>query len=192
MKTNIRVFFSLSLLLLGAHVVAQQTVAPVDTLTASSPIIDYAIPSGDLTIANIAIVGMAIAGGIAIWADSGKSGGISGGEGDCSTITGYWAGTIKGADKYSGPQCGNINGTFSANVNSSCIITFTEIIIGGSTRTDTGTVSSKNFNYTTTGTCTSCLGTVEPSSRSLVFSGTDVSGVMTGCNKTQNYTGTKQ
>ena len=57
MKTNIRVFFSLSLLLLGAHVVAQQTVAPVDTLTASSPIIDYAIPTGDLTIANIAIVG---------------------------------------------------------------------------------------------------------------------------------------
>ena len=57
MKTNIRVFFSLSLLLLGAHVVAQQTVAPVDTLTASSPTIDYAIPSGDLTIANIAIVG---------------------------------------------------------------------------------------------------------------------------------------
>ena len=57
MKTNIRVFFSLSLLVLGAHVVAQQTVAPVDTLTASSPIIDYAIPSGDLTIANIAIVG---------------------------------------------------------------------------------------------------------------------------------------
>ena len=57
MKTNIRVFFSLSLLLLGAHVVAQQTVASVDTLTASSPTIDYAIPSGDLTIANIAIVG---------------------------------------------------------------------------------------------------------------------------------------
>lgn len=57
MKTNIRVFFSLSLLLLGAHVVAQQTVASVDTLTASSPIIDYAIPTGDLTIANIAIVG---------------------------------------------------------------------------------------------------------------------------------------
>lgn len=57
MKTNIRVFFSLSLLLLGAHVVAQQTVASGDTLTASSPIIDYAIPTGDLTIANIAIVG---------------------------------------------------------------------------------------------------------------------------------------
>ena len=57
MKTNIRVFFSLSLLLLGAHVVAQQTVASVDTLTASSPTIDYAIPSGDLTIANIAIIG---------------------------------------------------------------------------------------------------------------------------------------
>lgn len=57
MKTNIRVFFSLSLLLLGAHVVAQQTVAPVDTLTASLPTIDYAIPSGDLTIANIAIIG---------------------------------------------------------------------------------------------------------------------------------------
>ena len=57
MKTNIRVFFSLSLLVLGTHVVAQQTVASVDTLTASSPIIDYAIPTGDLTIANIAIVG---------------------------------------------------------------------------------------------------------------------------------------
>ena len=57
MKTDIRVFFSLSLLVLGTHVVAQQTVAPVDTLTASLPTIDYAIPSGDLTIANIAIVG---------------------------------------------------------------------------------------------------------------------------------------
>jgi len=57
MKTNIRVFLSLILLLLSAHLLAQQTVAQIDTTSIESPTIDYAIPSGNLTIADIAIVG---------------------------------------------------------------------------------------------------------------------------------------
>lgn len=57
MKTNIHVFLLSILLLLGNGLMAQSSVESVDSTLLATPTIDYAIPSGDLTIANIAIVG---------------------------------------------------------------------------------------------------------------------------------------
>nr|MBP7965424.1 outer membrane protein assembly factor BamA [Paludibacteraceae bacterium] len=57
MKTNIRVFALLILLFVIKGVAAQSPTDSVDSLSFTTPLIDYAIPSGDLTIADIQVVG---------------------------------------------------------------------------------------------------------------------------------------
>ena len=57
MKTNIRVFALLILLFVIKGVAAQSLTDSVDSLSFTTPLIDYAIPSGDLTIADIQVVG---------------------------------------------------------------------------------------------------------------------------------------
>jgi len=57
MKTNIRVFLLFILLLLGNTLRAQQSVELVDSTSLAIPTIDYAIPTGDLTIADIQVFG---------------------------------------------------------------------------------------------------------------------------------------
>ena len=57
MKTNIRVLALLILLFVIKGVAAQSPTDGVDSLLFTTPLIDYAIPTGDLTIADIQVVG---------------------------------------------------------------------------------------------------------------------------------------
>lgn len=57
MKTNIRVLALLILLFVIKGVAAQSPTDGVDSLLFTTPLIDYAIPTGDLTIADIQVIG---------------------------------------------------------------------------------------------------------------------------------------
>jgi len=57
MKTNIRVFLLSILLCLGNSLMAQQSIEIVDSTKLVTPTIDYAIPTGNLTIADIKVSG---------------------------------------------------------------------------------------------------------------------------------------